>query len=369
MTSFEAYDEGLPCKNPNCKSHGSPHPNCKCYGGMAEGGEVKSFCSTNQPHHKLCEHYAEGGPVDLSNIMQPQDPEAAVSSYLIHNGLHGLLDFGKNDSDQSIMKYNQNIKSGNKTIQTKLDSLFGNNTSDKMDPVKGKEKINSWIENGGITKELQDEQGKQNITQQFAGGGHVQAPEGLPHNSLVAQAYPSQNIMLQAAKGRMSTYLSGLKPQQNVPKLAFDDKPDSRKQEKSYDRALHVAADPLHVMDQIKAGTIEPEHLGHFKSMYPEVDQHLQKKLTEKIIQAQLKDEKPSRNVRQGLSMFMGTPLSGELTPQSMQAAQATFQTQQPAAPQGQPAGKSKDSKQSLSKSDQSFLTGGQALAARQQKQ
>jgi hypothetical protein len=49
----------LPCLNPNCKSHGKPHPNCRCYG-MAEGGKVSSYCSTKKPHKPDCMYYSGG---------------------------------------------------------------------------------------------------------------------------------------------------------------------------------------------------------------------------------------------------------------------------------------------------------------------
>lgn len=55
-----------PCLNPNCKSNGAPHPNCRCYGAaMAEGGEVSDFCSTKGIHKNDCEYFAEGGDVAL----------------------------------------------------------------------------------------------------------------------------------------------------------------------------------------------------------------------------------------------------------------------------------------------------------------
>lgn len=54
----------LPCKNPNCKSHGRPHPNCKCYG-YAEGGIVDAhYCDSPRHHKPWCEHYqklSDGG--------------------------------------------------------------------------------------------------------------------------------------------------------------------------------------------------------------------------------------------------------------------------------------------------------------------
>jgi hypothetical protein len=58
------YEMGLPCLNPSCKSHGKPHPNCRCYS-MAEGGKVYKgvhYCAHGKPHMPGCE-YAKGGEV------------------------------------------------------------------------------------------------------------------------------------------------------------------------------------------------------------------------------------------------------------------------------------------------------------------
>ena len=62
------------CRNKNCKSYGSPHPNCHCFehvNGMlighapryAKGGRVPetSFCSEDRMHDKDCPYYCEGG--------------------------------------------------------------------------------------------------------------------------------------------------------------------------------------------------------------------------------------------------------------------------------------------------------------------
>lgn len=51
-----------PCKNRHCRSYGSSHPNCKCYGKMAKGGEVKHFCSVDNLHEGGCPYY-KGGEV------------------------------------------------------------------------------------------------------------------------------------------------------------------------------------------------------------------------------------------------------------------------------------------------------------------
>lgn len=52
----------LRCQNPLCKSHGKPHPNCKCYSPLAEGGEVNYFCAREAKHKDDC-HLALGGDV------------------------------------------------------------------------------------------------------------------------------------------------------------------------------------------------------------------------------------------------------------------------------------------------------------------
>jgi len=54
-----ASNAGLPCLNPNCKSHGVPHPNCRCYSGgesFSKGGKVGHFCSTSREHQPDCEY-------------------------------------------------------------------------------------------------------------------------------------------------------------------------------------------------------------------------------------------------------------------------------------------------------------------------
>lgn len=69
-----------PCLNPNCKSMGSPHPNCNCYNKYAEGGEVKSFCDSKESHSPDCQYFAEGGQVNFIPDSQFKPDSAAASS-------------------------------------------------------------------------------------------------------------------------------------------------------------------------------------------------------------------------------------------------------------------------------------------------
>lgn len=246
---------------------------------------------------------------------------------------------------------------------------------------KAKEKLDEYISNGGVSQNILQDLYRQNdiepVVPMMAHGGEVKANTPAPssgpglHDGTagVAMHYPEQSMMMAAAKGRISNYLSSLRPLPHSAKLAFDDEPDTREQKKSYHRALGIAVKPLSILKGIEGGTLEPEDVKHFNAMHPELQGLLQRKITEKITQAQLDGKKPPYHVRQGLSMFMGTALSGELTPQNIQAAQQVFAPRhQPEQPQQKSKGTSKRQGASLTKSDQSFLTDDQARQKRQNK-
>lgn len=374
MTTYGAYDAGLPCKNPNCKSHGKPHPNCHCYGAMAHGGDVSHYCSEARAHDQACEYFAAGGQV----VPNHEDAHHSVSAYLAHGGLAGVLsmsDESHPDSQVSLGRYNQTISRGHKRIEAKIKSLFegvDHKEDLKAHQERAHKKIHDWLEEGGALKDLEHEIHNSH-PQNLAEGGEVKKRREL-HDRHVAEAYPEQNLMLQAAKGRMSQYLGALKPQKNSPKLMFDREPDTREKEKNYKKAVSVAANPLQVLDKIKNGTLKKSDMENLKNLHPEVEQMLQMKMTERMVKDQLQKKKPSLKTRQGLSTFFGVPMSSELTPQNMMAAQATFKKGQPEQ-QGAPAGGGgngkapKKSTSNLTKYDDSFLTSNQARIGRDQKQ
>ena len=203
--------------------------------------------------------------------------------------------------------------------------------------------------------------------QGFAEGGEVESKErGNTGFSSLVQNSPEQAMALQMARGRMSTYLRGLQPQQQTPSLSFDSPPDTREQKRSYEKALLIAAHPLSVFGHIAKGTLEPEHIQHLNAIYPEVSNQMQKKLTENIMLMQISGERPSYKTRQGLSMLLGAPLSSEFVPANIQAAQSVFI---PAEANQQPGAKPTKLKQSLSKSAKAFMTDDQSRQFRMQKQ
>lgn len=331
---------------------------------MAEGGEVKPFCAETRAHDPKCQYAMKIS--DLANVdLKPPDPNADVNGYIAHKGMGGLL-----MSPDTYDKYTSSIERGKKSIDNHVKALFSGKEIPKRES-NSREAIDKWISKGAVNNLLQEQKYKQaEPVQQFAQGGEVEKSDKLANP--IASIHPTQNILLQASKGKIGNYLHGLKPQKDTPRLAFDHAPDQRMQQKSYDKALEIADHPLSVLRKIQNGTVEPEHVQHFSAMFPELNDSLQKKLTEQITQAQLDGTKPSFTTRQGLSLLMGTPLSSELSPRNIAAAQGALSGAQGNQPRHTPfpaPNKNKKSTLALSKSDQAFLTGNQSLVARQQKQ
>ena len=279
------------------------------------------------------------------------------------------------------------IAAGNQALDSSIENML------KGGPVMSQQAINAYgskdlhkdideyLDGGGITKNIQEELYRQNTDPNMphmAKGGEVTAPKQklsavpvLDHETGVGIHYPEQNLLLNAARGRVSNYLNSLKPRTMPSPHLFDDPPDTRDQEKQYRKAVAIAAKPLGILHEAQRGTLEPEHVQHFNAMYPELSGLMQKKLTKKLLEAKVNGDKPPYKLRQSLSMLMGSELSSELSPQMIQAAQSAF------APKAKPPEKGEDQQgkepsapkksKSLDKSSQSFLTDDQARSARLQ--
>lgn len=344
----------LPCKNPQCKSRGTPHPNCRCYPNMmAEGGEVNAVCSGQ--HMEECQHY----------LASPATDDDDFTAACAHLGAQGLFEH------PDIDKHIRAIRRGTSSIKSLISGVLDGKDSPSPDDLEARrDKVHKYLEDGGITQDIKEALYQQQEPQKFAAGGQVTPGKNrssLLHDKNIAMHYPVQNVMLNATKGRVSNYLNTLRPNATSLKLPFDDDEDNTEKTRKYHRAIDVANHPLGVLGDIGKGTIEPEQVGHLNNLYPELSERLKRNMTEKITEAQLEGKKPSYKVRQGLSLFMGAPLSSELTPQLIQAAQLTFVGKQQQPDQHQPPPKGK--KAALSKSDEAFLTGDQALTKRAQAQ
>lgn len=284
------------------------------------------------------------------------------------------------------MSYSRAMNKGASNISNGIENLFvvgGKKYMNSDFSDHDREKLKSAIENGTLNQQVQNQarpQPKPSVTpiQNFAHGGEVAPEIVIPKSKPIGNAtndmgkasgiFPEQAMQLGMAKGRINYYLNQIRPQAIKMKLPFDDAMTNPEHEKSYDHALDIANKPLSVLDHIKAGTIAPDHVQHLNAMYPELTNHLRGKISEKIVEAQQKNEKPPFHVRQGISLFMGAPVDSNFTPQNIQAAQATFAIQkaQNQAVAGQQRGIGKAKGDKLTGLANQYRTSEQAAIQRQ---
>lgn len=273
-----------------------------------------------------------------------------------------------------------NVASGMAKVNRAVDSVFkfgGQKVYNEVVSDRSRKKIQDYVENGGLNQELHQRDLELNaplanqVMQGFADGGQVLPGAPTPKPDAVqgaATVYPEQNMLMAAAKGRVVNYLSGLRPQPPPMKLAFDSDSNLTEQKKAYDRATDIAVNPLGVLEHARQGTLTADRLTHFKAMFPELDNLVKQQLTQRVIDMQLKGERPPSAVRQSLSLILGAPVSSEFAPQNIQAIQ-NIMGQKAAEKQQQPSGGgSSGGKGGMSKVSQSMQTNNQSLIKRQQR-
>jgi len=307
----------------------------------------------------------------------------AVAPFLAKIASSGTME-GLGDA----VNYATSVSQGLGKVNAAIDGLVGATATIPQQYVSDKERefnrqqVKDYLDNGGIQQNINqtiENMNQANLEPQlYAGGGLVehmpqpQTSQGEPfikENDGMNIHFPEQNALLGSAKMRISNYLSNLKPNKTVPKLLYDEAPDTSSQEKIYNRAIDIANDPLSILSDAKKGMLEPQDVQHFNSMYPEVSNLVQQKLTQKMVKSAAENKRPPYHVRQSLSLLLGTPLSGELTPSYIQAAQRVFMAAQPQPqPQQQPPTKPKKSTAPLKNSSNQYMTPQQSRIAAESK-
>ena len=275
------------------------------------------------------------------------------------------------------LEYANNVQQGQKSIKNTLDNLFkagAQKVYDKKASDKDKQDLQAFVEKGGMNAQMQNTLNKMNSEPPptpkppgYAQGGQVQPQQQqqqdstpVGQNTGLASVYPTHNMMLQSARGRVYNHLNSIRPQPST-KLPFDNPHPMHGRDREYDRATEMALHPLSIMNKVKDGSIDAQDMKHFISMYPEIHSHLSKEMTKKIMEQQLKGEIPPYKTRQGMSLFLGSPLDTTFTPAGIQAAQAVFQPKPVTAAQGGAQGKTRKGTSTLGKSVKSYQTAEQS--------
>lgn len=232
----------------------------------------------------------------------------------------------------SAIDYGAKAVQGSKIISNGVDGVFNRTIKKAVDDnisPQDYEKFEKYMNDGGLDQQLQDSriQAVQDTPQAFAKGGEAKPIKELEQPDAVAQLWPEQNLMYNAARSRTYNYLNSLRPQEkDLTKLPYDmDNKDPEKQ-RQYEKARNMALSPISILNKVKDGSLTPNDMNHYKNLWPEVYDHLSQKLTKKMAEHQFHEEKkPPFHVRQALSLFLGANLESSFLPQNIAAAQNVF--------------------------------------------
>ena len=218
------------------------------------------------------------------------------NKHVINATLRHLDNLSGYDWMQGAATHAEHLIRGENMITKSIDNLFSAPLRTLLHvPTEqskaDKEKLKGLIDEGGVNEAIKqhDEQQDEDIpVLGYADGGEVKASKPKVHNLLgsdpgVEKAYPAQAMAMATIKGRMVNYLHGLKPQENHPKLAFDDAPKHEDVHKAYERALELAVNPMSILDDVRRGTVRQDDLHHIQNMYPELINVLKNKATEEF--------------------------------------------------------------------------------------
>ncbi len=270
---------------------------------------------------------------------------------------------GETDSLGSVMDHAQKVSKGHKAIDDSIDALFSGGDIDQDPSEDDREKVKDFIKRGGLNAQIMNQM--QAMTNQpvqmMAEGGEINANS---HRNPVEKTFPEQAMLMGMTKTSINNYLQQQEPQPES-KLPFDANYKNADKEKKYNGAVDIANKPLSVLKHVQGGTLVPEHLQHLSGMYPDLYNHLSKKSTERIMRAQLSGDRPSYKIRQGLSMFVGSPLDSTMTPQAIQSIQAIYAPKPPSTPPGVPPKKQKKNTSKLGDIAKDHYTEPQAAAQR----
>jgi hypothetical protein len=303
----------------------------------------------------------------------------AVAPLLTH-----VISSGTADGLGDAIDWASNVNRGYNKIQSAVDSLFNigpavatQQMTNQQIENNRRDKIKEYLDNGGLDQNIKKTiEDTSQPPKKYAKGGEVNPLKPANNNiqPLIKDQdgmnihFPEASQALMGAKFRINNYLMNLKPNKNPQRLPFDDAMVDPQHERSFDRAIDIANNPLKILHEVKKGTLDPQDVQHFQTMFPDVNNILQKKITQKILEKQFDNKKPPYHVRQGLSLLLGSPLSSDVTAGNIQAAQAIFNPQPPPQQQGQALPKSKKGSAALGKLGSAYRTDEQSRDERSQK-
>ena len=143
-------------------------------------------------------------------------------------------------------------------------------------------------------------------------------------------------------------YLNSLRPSTTKASPLDSEPVVSAQQKHEFNRALEIAQNPLIVLSNIKDGTLTPQDVKHFATLYPALYKATEQQLVHEMTEHMAKGEEVPYTTRLGLSMFAGTPLDSTMSPMAIIAAQP--KPPMPQGPMAAPKGQKNASGKGLNK-------------------
>lgn len=299
-----------PCLNPSCSSQGRPHPNCRCYSHMAEGGQA----GCNGPHDPKCVHH------------MPADPSDIFSNAVAHHGLSNLikqtsktdLDVDNKNPYRAFDGYLGASRKGSKQYSKSIKNIFG---SEKHKLSGNAENLNNQLENFKLNPSSAIEAG-----------------------SAVGLVSPEHGIDLSSTIGNATNYLDSIKPKAVSGGALSNPLPISGIQKQMYDRQVGIVEQPLSALSHVKNGSLTPQDVKTLNLVYPKLYEKLKHSVGEEIIETKAAGKSIPYNTVLGLSALLGSPLDSTMEQSSMQAAMVANAPKVPQEPQGKTKKPSKPS-------------------------
>ena len=244
-------------------------------------------------------------------------------------GMYRFLESAKGVSASGFEAMQQFLKESAKGAYLVKDSVKSIFNDDKKSPVKPpSERDLKSLDN----KMLRMEQSLENV---------------LDASGDIGYYLPEQDTALGIINTRVMQYLATQRPGIKQSGLLNEPRNPTKSDQQKYYRTLQIAEQPAIVLKRIKEGTLISSDVKDLKTMYPETYNYFLNNLTEEIIDKKSQNKPIPFRIRKSLSLFTGMPLDTTLQPQSIQAAQATYQPQQQPQPQGLPQMAKKSSRKS----------------------
>lgn len=226
-------------------------------------------------------------------------------------GMYRFLESAKGISASGFEAMQQFIKQSAKGAYLVKDSIKSVFEPDKDSPVKvPNEKTLKGLDNKMMHME-------QNMEAMLDASGDI------------GYYLPEQDTAMGIINTRVVQYLASQRPGIKQGGILNEPRTPTKSDQQKYYRTLQIAEQPAVILKRIKDGTLTSSDVKDLKSMYPETYNYFLTNLTEQIVEKKSENKPIPFKIRKSLSLFTGMPLDTTLTPQSIQAAQATYQPQQ----------------------------------------